>query len=991
MRIADVALCIVFIFFHIPAHAQNLPWTDNFEDGNMDGWMITDDAPFRSGPSNWTVSNGALYQTSDIRTTENELSVYKGTHAAAGNPDWSDYYYAAKIYTSDDEGIGMLFRYQDENNYYRFLTLGNTNHWGSPFKRLEKQVHGRFTTLAQSTDDVKIPGGFIGKIHAAGDSILVFEDEKLLFSVRDGSFSRGKIGLMCYANRGALFDDIYVGDRDTLLKNIADPKDPPIVKTNRELVVKALTLNIWVNGKICTPAQVADLILSLNVDFAGLQECNNAFGKAVADLTGMHMASGFDCYLFSKTPYTKINSLFINGINGWTNIDGQTVSVYNFHIRWDEEGDRHANTMVATLKNDPIPIQIAIGDFNDEHYSTQISIIEKHMRLCLLDLGWAPSQRVTWPAFGFYGGEGAQMIDLVFCNKASKGRAVAGEIMNASPLLSDHKPVWATLKFPADKDTVGPRLTKVTPYLGAEMIDLWFDQDLDSTSVQNKNHYRITPLDGGSSVSVVQTALVKDARRVRVITSPHEDGKSYRIHVSGVTDEFGVPVTANAAEKSYTMRQNLLENFGAEAGTSHWELYGGMTAVSERENQFPYTGGYFFTGENLQDLSTASQTVNLRPWADEIDQGRVAAEWNAYFATGYELLGEIRASRCEPYDEGEMIVDFIDGDNRVLHQASSKRWDTLFWHPYGETTNMPPGTRSAVVRIHSYRKIKNGLSNDAAFDNVFFAIKHLEQSHGSGSNLLINPSAETGDLTGWTVSDSIRVRAHEEEKARPLSGYYMFANAGISTAQAHQEFDFSQMGARIDAGNLAVRWGGYMRDYDGASAGEIKLEFYDVHKSLVGEVSTGEQRIAEWWHYDTESIVPPNTRYVKYIFKLNAVADEGVYFDFLHLIPVEKTGTSILTRDRDMRFTLLGNYPNPFNAGTTIEYGCTRAGHIKLTVYNLLGQTITTLTDAYHDAGHYQLTWNGEDRLGNNAPSGVYLYQLETEKNTETKKMLLLR
>jgi endonuclease/exonuclease/phosphatase family metal-dependent hydrolase len=980
--------CLIILNF---SHAQTLPWGDDFENGIIDDWLIVDDEPFRSGPSNWEISNGGLYQTSNIYTTENELSIYKGTHAVAGNPEWSDYYFATQIYTSDDEGIGMLFRYQDEDNYYRFFTLKNTNNWGLPFKRLEKQVNGRFTTLAQSTDDIKIPGGFVGKIHVVGDSISIFEDNELLFAVNDETFDQGKIGLMCYANRGAIFDDVYVGERDTTYEEMTDPTIPAILTANKELSIKTLTLNIWVNGKICTPAQVADLILALDVDFAGLQECNNAFGNEVAALTGMHLAKGYDCYLYSKTPYTKINTMFIKGINAWTNIDSQSVSIYNFHIRWDEEGDRHARTMLSTFKNDPIPIQIAIGDFNDEHYSTQINIIEEHSRYCLSDLGWAPSQRVTWPAFGFYGGEGAQTIDLIFCNKESKGRAIEGEIMNTSPLLADHKPVWATLLFPANKNEIGPQVIKAIPFIGANIIEVWFDQDLDSTSANNTANYQITPMDGGSSVSVLQANLSKDVRRVRLVTSAHEYDKQYQIYVSNVTDEFDVQVMANAATTEYTMRENLLQNYSAEDGTSNWETFGGFSEVTERENQYPFTGDYFFTGEDLQDLSSGTQSVNLTEWIDEIDQGNMASEWNCYFATGYELLGEIRASRCEPYDEAEMIVEFVDENDEVLSQASSKRWDTLFWHPYGEITFIPPGTRRAIVHLNSYRKVKNGLSNDAAFDNVFFAVKKLDQPHKLGKNLLVNPSAETGDMTGWTVTDTIRARAHEDNKARPLSGYYMFSNQGISTAEASQEFDFTEYGDRIDVGNLTVKWGGYMRDYEANSPGEIKIEFYTSDGTFVSGTTTGEQRVAEWWYYDTETLIPSGSRFIKFIIKLNAVADEGVYFDFLHFILIDNSVSSVSLPEKSNEFRLLQNYPNPFNAGTSIDYGCLYPGQFQITIYNLIGQKIITLIDEFHNAGVYKINWDGKDNFGNVLPSGIYVYKLVSTDLLETRKMLLLR
>ena len=982
-------MLILFVFV-INGQSQELPWGDNFNDGNMDGWTVIDDEPYRSGPSTWKVSSGGLYQTTNIRTTENELAVYKGTHAITGNPDWSDYYFATRIYTSDDEGLGMLFRYQDEDNYYRFITLKNTDNWGKPFKRLEKQINGRFTTLAQSTNDIKIPGSFVGKIKVVGDSIFVFEDGALLFAVKDDTFKKGKIGLMCYANRGAIFDDVYVGEQDTTFEKVADPTNPAILTAASDLTIKVLTLNIWVNGKICTPSQIADLIESLDVDFAGLQECNSSFGNEVAALTGMHLASGYDCYLLSKTPYTKVNTMFINGINAWTNINGQTVSIYNFHIRWDEEGDRQARTMVSTFKIDPVPIQIAIGDFNDEHYSTQITIIEEHMRYCLADLGWAPSQRVTWPAFGFYGGEGAQTIDLVFCNKISKGRVIEGEILNTSPLLSDHKPVWATIEFPADKEMIGPKLVSVTPYLGSDIIELWFDQDLDRESAKSEGNYQISALDGGAGVTVTEAALTKDPRRVRLTTSAHDYDKKYQISVNGLTDEFAVPVGIEST-KEYTVRQNLLKNASGESGVDNWEIFGGFANVADRENQLPYTGNYFFTGGNLQDLSSGKQAIDLSEWTDDIDAGLFAAEWNCFFATGYEVLGTIKASRCEPYDEGEMYIEFIDENEMVLMQASSKRWDTLYWHPYGETTFIPSGTRKAHVYLNSYRKTKNGLSNDAAFENAYFSVKKLQQLHSYGPNLLANFSAETGDLTGWDVDGPLRARAHEDNKGRPVSGYYMFSNAGISSGHASQTFDVSHLVEKIDTGEMAVKWGGYMRDYIGDSSTEIKVEFYDSDKNEILSATTGMEKIAEWTLYDSETSVPPKTKSVKFVFLWNAVDEEGAYFDFLHLLLVDKNLTSVAQNKSPDEFRLDQNYPNPFNPSTNIVYNLSLPGMVKLTVYNTLGQEIAKLVDVYQTPGPYKILWDGIDNAGNSVPSGLYFYKLLTSQQILTKKMMLLR
>lgn len=86
------------------------------------------------------------------------------------------------------------------------------------------------------------------------------------------------------------------------------------------------------------------------------------------------------------------------------------------------------------------------------------------------------------------------------------------------------------------------------------------------------------------------------------------------------------------------------------------------------------------------------------------------------------------------------------------------------------------------------------------------------------------------------------------------------------------------------------------------------------------------------------------------------------------------------------RFSLVQNFPNPFNPVTTIRYTVPYASHIKLKIYDSLGQQAAVLIDKIVEAGGYEYTWNGSDY-----PSGVYLIRLEAGNYVETKKMMLLK
>jgi len=90
------------------------------------------------------------------------------------------------------------------------------------------------------------------------------------------------------------------------------------------------------------------------------------------------------------------------------------------------------------------------------------------------------------------------------------------------------------------------------------------------------------------------------------------------------------------------------------------------------------------------------------------------------------------------------------------------------------------------------------------------------------------------------------------------------------------------------------------------------------------------------------------------------------------------------------------NYPNPFNPVTTIMYdvGFLQGPNqkINISVYNILGQHITTLVDKYHEIGRHSIRWDSRDKWTKPVASGMYLVYMRSESGfVQTKKITVLK
>ncbi len=85
-------------------------------------------------------------------------------------------------------------------------------------------------------------------------------------------------------------------------------------------------------------------------------------------------------------------------------------------------------------------------------------------------------------------------------------------------------------------------------------------------------------------------------------------------------------------------------------------------------------------------------------------------------------------------------------------------------------------------------------------------------------------------------------------------------------------------------------------------------------------------------------------------------------------------------------YALIANYPNPFNAATTIVYQLPESGDVNLSVYNIAGQRVETLVSGLMETGNHRANWDAS-----NYSSGIYFYKLTAGEKVFTRRMTLLK
>ena len=98
-----------------------------------------------------------------------------------------------------------------------------------------------------------------------------------------------------------------------------------------------------------------------------------------------------------------------------------------------------------------------------------------------------------------------------------------------------------------------------------------------------------------------------------------------------------------------------------------------------------------------------------------------------------------------------------------------------------------------------------------------------------------------------------------------------------------------------------------------------------------------------------------------------------------------------LNNDLGQNFTLIQNFPNPFNPVTSIRYYLPEDALVNITIYDLMGRVVKTLINDQQTAGYTSLRWDATNEAGSPVSAGIYLYTIQAGDFRQTKMMVLLK
>ncbi len=199
-----------------------------------------------SAPSSWSITGGLMQETTNIHTYGSPDM--NGTFAYHESGNWNNCILEAKVRTTDDDFIGLIFRYVNSSNYYRFA-WENQDHTASggigPGRYLHETVNGTWNTIDSDSVVYTTSKWYDFTIIMNGNYIEAYIDDVLVLNGTGSGPTSGKIGMYNWACQNAYWDDLRI-------RKFTLPEPTSLIGVENQIASDETELSYWIESGINT-------------------------------------------------------------------------------------------------------------------------------------------------------------------------------------------------------------------------------------------------------------------------------------------------------------------------------------------------------------------------------------------------------------------------------------------------------------------------------------------------------------------------------------------------------------------------------------------------------------------------------------------------------------------------------------------------------------------------------------------------------------------
>ena len=355
---------------------------------------------------------------------------------------------------------------------------------------------------------------------------------------------------------------------------------------------------------------------------------------------------------------------------------------------------------------------------------------------------------------------------------------------------------------------------------------------------------------------------------------------------------------------------------------------------------------------------------------------------------GWNLIGN-------PYGTKISVDSVIAALQKVDPSANT---NVYIWDPStGSYTNLASGSSAAIAPFQSFfvRLLTSGASGNIKLDN---------------SDRSTNPATLYSAALSKTSKPSkisFQVKGSDSLAAK---GSFRFINSASSGLDRHDVYQLQPMSqshylmiyTQADSENISTKflplqlnkktWPVYIKSSD---TGNITLNWNSENLPSGWSMTLTDTQKGKTLNMDqngsytfTNGTTPNKKTGSSKSISLPKVSSTNNGSSARFELTISTNSTTSISKKKQLpsHFKLYQNYPNPFNPTTVIRFALPKAGHVRLTVYNILGRKVAEIINKKESAGIYRFSFDASK-----LSSGMYLYRLVTPEGSITKHMTLIK